>query len=300
MNIFVSLAAYKEPELLQTIESCLDNADDPDALVFGVYEQSDEPFDLSNIKNVRSITAPAAEARGPAYARAVTQSLYGGERYFLQVDAHTIFEPSWDTRLIQWHNRLKRETNHNKIVISGWPLPYYRDDAGNIVKNDTLTHQWHWKECKETHYTVLVRYQSSFVGSRRPLGDLPYHESMAMLGGFIFTDGQFIKDVPYDYRITWTGEELNISVRAYCQGYRIYSINDIVLWHHYDRHSPHLWDDNEDYHKMNKEGAKVNLRTLACIEPPPYGITDTAQYAEYQKKAGVMLHAWATKMLART
>ncbi len=40
-RIFVAIAEYREPELRRTIESCIDTADRPDRLRFGICLQFD-------------------------------------------------------------------------------------------------------------------------------------------------------------------------------------------------------------------------------------------------------------------
>ncbi len=103
------LAAYREPELALTIESCVDNATHPDRLRFGVCQQWDDTipdagFDsldaLRERVPLRLVRFGHRESRGGCWARWATQSLYDGEQYTLQVDAHSRFLPGWDTELV--------------------------------------------------------------------------------------------------------------------------------------------------------------------------------------------------------
>ena len=40
---------------------------------------------------IRTITIPYSDARGPTHARHLAATLYANEDYFLQIDAHTTF-----------------------------------------------------------------------------------------------------------------------------------------------------------------------------------------------------------------
>ena len=54
MSIFISIASYRDPELVRTITSAIDNASNPDQLYFGVVLQEFDKFapDLSFVKNL--------------------------------------------------------------------------------------------------------------------------------------------------------------------------------------------------------------------------------------------------------
>jgi len=47
MKIFVQIAAYRDPELIKTIKSCIENAGNPKNLTFGIARQfhPDDKFD---------------------------------------------------------------------------------------------------------------------------------------------------------------------------------------------------------------------------------------------------------------
>ena len=56
-KIFISIASYRDPELIPTIEDCIKNADKPSNLIFGIYNQfcKDDSFgDLSKYKKKKT------------------------------------------------------------------------------------------------------------------------------------------------------------------------------------------------------------------------------------------------------
>ena len=117
MSIFISIASYRDPELIRTIKSAIDNAANPEKLVFSIVVQdlpTDIP-DLSWIKNLRLITMHPREARGAGYARSIAMSQYSGEDYYLQIDSHTIFEKNWDQECIKQHDLAKNISRNDEL-----------------------------------------------------------------------------------------------------------------------------------------------------------------------------------------
>lgn len=297
MSIFVSLAAYRELELRTTIQSALDNAKDPSSIHFGVFSQADDEefIDVSDISNVKQERILASEAKGAGYARNMVMKMYDNQDYFLQIDSHSIFVKDWDVKIVKWYKRLEEETK-NKVIISSWALPYRYDEDKNIVLNSTITHDWHWKGVMKPHYNVIIPYAGLWTADRRTMVE-DYHESLCVLGGFIFASGKLVEEVPYDPRISWHGEELIFSIRSYCMGWRIYSIKENIIYHHYDRDLKRIWEDKkEEWPDINKSGIKLSLAILSLKEKGIYGINDKVQYNEYQKKAKIKIKESAEKL----
>ena len=46
-KIFIQIASYRDPELIHTIDNCIENSDNPENLNFGICWQHDEKEDLS-------------------------------------------------------------------------------------------------------------------------------------------------------------------------------------------------------------------------------------------------------------
>ena len=108
MSIFISIASYQDPLLVSTIYSAYQNANDKDALVFGVCDQSDNPDNILDIEFAKQIHYDHVDplfAKGPCWARHRAQSFFQDEDYFLQIDSHTQFSPGWDEKFITELNK---------------------------------------------------------------------------------------------------------------------------------------------------------------------------------------------------
>jgi hypothetical protein len=289
-TIFISVAAYREPELKFTIESAIKNAANPDNLYFGVYSQVEdgEHPDLSDIPNLVEVVVPASEALGPGYARAQVMKMFSDQDYFLQVDSHSIFAANWDKKIINLYNKIRTETKNDKVIISFWGKPYMRDfDTNKVILGQYEGGNW---DVNVPHYTELVRYNNSWIGGRVAMPrNLHYHESACALGGFIFADSRLVAEVPYDEEVAWTGEEIMFSVRAYTRGWKIYSPYSLFLYHNYERHNnPRVWNDKpENWKEYEIKGRKKMYQALSLkLKDSVYGIGDVDLYREYQKRFG--------------
>ena len=280
MSIFVSVAAYLEPELEQTIQSAIDNSSDPEALHFGVFEQSKEPVELqSSTAKITKRWIHHSEALGAGYARAQVQKMYNNEDYFLQVDAHSLFTKDWDKRLVQWLDLLPE-----KSVVSGWPIPYSYH-KGEIVLGRHEKNLW---SVNEPHWCKIRKYGRSWIGQRQPLNDEQYRWSEIGLGGMWFCKGEFLNEVPYDPRIAWHGEEFMLTIRAFDAGWEIYGVNDTIIYHNYERHgNPRLWDEDKSWDDKQRLSIGIQSDLILFKDLSEYRMRNPHRLQEYMERTGM-------------
>ena len=101
-KIFISIASYRDPELIPTIEDCIANAKLPNNLVFGICRQFHPKDKFDNLKKYKNdprfkiIDVPHDKAPGVCWARSEIQKLYDDEEFHLQIDSHHRFAKHWD------------------------------------------------------------------------------------------------------------------------------------------------------------------------------------------------------------
>src|SRR5690242_20308432 len=113
MTIFVSIAAYRDPELVPTIKDCLGKARYPNDLRFGIcWQHTDDETLPSAVQGprFRILDVPWHASRGACWARAEVMKLWDGEDCFLQLDSHHRFVQDWDARLL----RMSEQSGVNK------------------------------------------------------------------------------------------------------------------------------------------------------------------------------------------
>ena len=238
MSIFISIASYQDPLLVSTIYSAYQNANDKDALVFGVCDQSDNPDNILDIEFAKQIHYDHVDplfAKGPCWARHRAQSFFQDEDYFLQIDSHTQFSPGWDEKFITELNKIESmgasDDYFAKPIITSYPRSFeVLDFEKGLFRLNT----------GDKHTQVITyRKDSLFLKSSfsRQIGIptkcLDNTHAYLMAAGCIFVRGSFVKEIPYDGNYYFYGEELSMALRAFTHGYSFFHIPDVPLFHLY-------------------------------------------------------------------
>ena len=287
MSIFISIASYRDPDLMNTINSAIDNADNPDEIVFGVVIQ-DFIEDIPNFKelsNMRIIKMHPKYAKGAGYARSRAMELYNNEEYYLQIDSHTRFEKSWDSMCIDQHNKAKEISKNEKIILSYFPPPFY------IESNKTISFPKKNKErpARPTKQWPIFTEKKEWTAKRIDLLSNENPEmSATVLAGFIFTTGNIVAEIPYDPEIAFFGEEICFSMRAWTRGWDIYSPCKTILYHFYTREGyKKIWKDRNlrgiSWKEVEEKSQQKQMRVLCGIEDGIFGAGKYRHLKLYEK-----------------
>lgn len=230
-SIFISIAAFCDPLLEFTIRSALTQASRPEKVFIGLVEQQvpalrlriPEPY----AQQLRSVQIDPLQARGPCWARAVAMSLYQGERWFLQVDSHTWFEPGWDERLVRWGHAA--QALNPRCLITAYPNPFQMQDGqpvAQLVGAQVLAHVVK-TGCEFTADNPVLYFEGVPVASDKPVYGLH------IAAGCLFAPGALVNAVPYDPFLYFHGEEQSFALRAWTRGWDIFHVPAVPLYHHY-------------------------------------------------------------------
>lgn len=245
MSIFVAIAAYRDPLLWKTVENCLTQAADPQALRFGIVEQSEAPTRLPPELNarVRYLHMHHSFSRGVCWARAMTYGLYDNEDYLLQIDSHMLFAKGWDRHLLAHIEALSRPDP--RVVISTYPYGFEIIDGRIIthaVQGQTLVLRPLKTASFQNNSPILP-----FEAVNTPTGEI--QRGFHIAAGCLFTQGSFIDAVPYDQRLYFHGEEQNLAIRAWTQGWNLFHIPNMPILHLYKQPDPTAavhWNPEDD------------------------------------------------------
>lgn len=251
-QIFVHLPAYREPELIPTIEDCIARAKYPKRLVFGICRQFKQEDGFDNVdkyrkdKRFKIIDMPYEQAKGLPYARARINELITTEDYILQLDSHHRFTDNWDETLLDMHGKLEKKGF--KPILTGY-LPYYSPFNEPVGRC-----QEPWQQQFASFYphgTIFIRPGLLEGWQTRTE---PIH-SRFLSGHFCFARSKWAKEIKHDPEIYFSGEELNLTVRSFTHGYDFFHPHKIVIWHatmREERAGKLVWDDQykrgEDWH----------------------------------------------------
>lgn len=295
MSIFISIPSYRDPELLRTVKSAIENADRPEDLYFGIFIQDVEREvpDFSFVKNLAIKVVHPKSARGAGYARSEVMKLYSGQDYYLQIDSHTIFVKSWDTKYIKNHARAQEISGNNKIIISSFPQSYYAESRNTISikkfdKQDSITYP--------TKQIPILRDGKDWTASRIEFDNSKNSDpeiSPVVLAGSIFANGDIVNEVPYDPEICFFGEEICFSVRAWTRGWDIYSPKETIIYHFYSREGyKKIWKDRNlreiSWKELEEISKNKQKRVLCGIEQGIYGVVNNPRNIDqYQDLTGL-------------
>lgn len=292
-KIYVQIASYRDPELLPTIRDCIKRADNPENLVFGIawqHSKDDEWDTLEEYKDdprFRIIDIEHDKAEGTCWARHLLNEAYQDEKYTLQLDSHHRFDRGWDTRCINMINKLV-EAGYSKPILTSYIASYDpEDDPGKRVKE-----VWRLNFDRFTPEGVIFMLPAQ-------IEDIDIYElpvpTRFFSAHFMFTFGQFIKDVPYDPNLYFHGEEITMAVRAYTHGYDLFVPNELLCWHEYTRKGRvRHWDEKDNgWQKRNDASLKRSKQLLevdgdkADYDFGKYGFGTVRTKKDYEEYAGI-------------
>ncbi|MBH1980502.1 hypothetical protein I8H89_03210 [Candidatus Saccharibacteria bacterium] len=239
-TILVKIASYRDDELPKTVASLLGAAKYPERLRFAIVHQygpeTQTMLDMyRDDMRFRLHDMNWREARGVGLARQLSDRLYDGEDFFLQIDSHMRAKQDWDESLEQEWMQL----NDPRGILSSYPPAYHYDEHDEEVyeasnPNRLVPHELH------------SGFIPIFFGKELP--KTTSKRGAFAAGGLQFGPGQVCLDVEYEPRICFIGEEFVHSMRLYAAGYRVYSVEGRVLSHLYlrsqnQKNAHHFWQD---------------------------------------------------------
>ena len=251
-KILVEIASYKDPELLNTINSALVQADNPNRVYFSICYQGDDlevVAELKRIKNCKFKHLWAREARGSCYARYLCQKMIDDEEYIFQTDSHMRFVKHWDNKLIEELLSL----NDPKACISFYPpncteemmlLPF-DDEVFDSPANGGIM------------YTKGFADNSLFISNCSfPIDNddtrAPAKNPFISAGNF-FSFSQIHRDILHDPEMYFYGDEMPMAIRYYTHGWNNYTNNKSYVYHQYCR-------KNQSFPKVDNNSINESLR----------------------------------------
>jgi len=292
MKIFIQAASYRDPQLVPTIESALENAKHPENLVFGIarqYHPDDKFDDLSKYEKddrFRILNIFYLDAKGACWARNQIQQLYKDEEYTLQIDSHMRFEKDWDVEMIKMITDLQ-EKGHKKPLLTGYVSSFDPD-------NDPIA------RVREPWRMVFDRFIPEGAVFFLPETIPGWQEITTPVTArfysahYCFTLGQFAKEVQHDPEYYFHGEEISIAARAYTWGYDLFHPHRVLIWHEYTRKGrTKQWDDDKKWvdknnlcHKKNR--ALFGMDGEESMDFGIYGFGPERTLRDYEKYSGLL------------
>ena len=290
-TIFVSIAAYRDPQLPLTVASLFAQAEHPERVFVGVFNQihlqDDQDCVAPDRPNLLQHLLDYNEAQGACWARGyVWNKLLGEQDFALQIDSHSRFAPNWDTSVLQMHADIGDE----QAVITHYPMGF--DTETGALDAQMYT----YFNVQSFRATQLPEVTSGAVDVQA--APKRCAQTAFVAAGSLFGRGAMFKQVPYDPFIYFHGEEITYAARLWTHGYNLYLPNRPFMWHDYKNlNKRHLhWQDHKQW-TLKDELAQQRCRHVLRIKKAEdvralhqleqYGMGFERSLDEYQVFAGL-------------
>jgi hypothetical protein len=292
MKIFIQVASYRDPQLIPTIQSALENAKRPENLVFGIARQfhPDDSFDnldeYRNDERFRIIDIPYTESKGACWARNQIQQVYGKETYTLQIDSHMRFAQNWDDEMIKMIKQLQKK-GYKKPLLTGYVSSFDPDND----PNGRVQEPWRMSFDRFIPEGAVFFLPETIPGWQNLTEPVTARFYSAH---FCFTLGKFAKEVQHDPEFYFHGEEISIAARAYTHGYDLFHSHKVLIWHEYTRKGrTKQWDDDKQWVDKNNFAHKKNRSLFGMdgeenINHGKYGFGKVRSLRDYEKYSGLL------------
>jgi|TARA_R110000744_G_scaffold94734_3_gene183048 hypothetical protein len=266
-SIFVQITSYRDPELVPTIKNLINRAAHPERLKICIAHQRHPNDTWDSLDEFKQdgrfivIDIPYNESQGRCGAVYQTQQHYDSEDYVLSIEAHNRLTQDWDIKCVSMYKELQAD-GVNKPMITTYLPPYspkhYPLDSDPIPSNLINTPIYGmrlsiWKDEMAMFHPQQIKDLANPLRSR-------FYSSQ-----FAFTTGEFINEVPHDPALYYDGEEISMSVRAFTNGYELFTPNTVLGWFQYNSlQRKNHWDDHVGW-THNDTYAKNRVRQLLGI-----------------------------------
>jgi hypothetical protein len=251
-KIFVSIASYRDPELLPTLKDMLETADQPEnlSICIGWQHAEEDTWDnldlYKNDPRFQIIDIPYQEAKGVCWMRSEIQQKHIEEEYYMQLDSHHRFSKGWDTVLKDYISYLQCK-GHEKPLLSAYMPGYFPDKD----PNDRVDEVW-GLNIDRFMPAGAIFLRPHHVDNWRDLTE-PF-PTRFISAHFIFTIGSFAREVIYDPNLYFHGEESSLAARAFTWGYDLFAPHKPFIWHEYTREGKKKhWDDSKDWAERDNQ-----------------------------------------------
>ncbi len=302
-KIFISIASYRDPELLPTIKDILEKAKKPkDLRICIAWQHSEEDSwdqldEYKNDSRFDIIDIPYKQSLGTCWARNQIHQRYNGEDYYLQLDSHHRFIENWDQECIKMVKGLQKK-GHSKPLLTAY-IPSFNPEKD---PQDRVQEPW-WMTFDRFIPEGAVFFLPASIPNWKELKEpIP---SRFLSAHFIFTLGKWCQEVTYDPNYYFHGEEISLAVRSYTSGYDLFHPHKVVAWHEYTRKGrTKQWDDDPEWVTKNNNSHKRN-RILFGMEPgcsecqrksvKQYGFGNERTLENYERYAGIQFSTRAAQ-----
>lgn len=244
-KIFVNLCSFRDKLLPVTLQSLLANESGRNEIYYGIFEQANYEnsleknfLELVDHPRVRYKRMDAKFSQGVMWARAINALSIENEDFQYQIDSHMLFDPGWDNFLVWDYNQAAQIANTKKIILTCGTKNFELED-------DRIT-----KHVLDDDITVKLGY-FQFDKNMRLHAHGPWVSStdtvtpsIHICAGNFFTTTDWVREVGYNTKIFFEGEEQVLALSSYLAGYKMFHQRRVKTYHY-------LWSNKHDTKHTN-------------------------------------------------
>jgi hypothetical protein len=296
-KILVSMIAYRERYLEESVKSCYLSAKYPENLIFSVVSEQEKnslhaTLNFIPVDQINYIKYDLSEYRGVLWSRAKTIEIAHEIEfdYVLYTCGHNRFTKNWDETSVNIYESLKVKHKKPVLTIAG---PSFEVEAdGSIVSTEYSNI---YRPQLNSDYTPGYGFPSQVEVPNLP-GEF---EDVYLQFSWVFAERKFIEDVPLDPDMNYHGEEIYVTIQAWSRGWRFFTTSTILYQHdtnksYVDEVLPRMtthrpWSDiNKDHFWEQSDRSMLKLNVLLSGNARgAYGGIDIKSINEYCDFSGL-------------
>jgi hypothetical protein len=292
-KIFVSLAAYRDPDLINTVKSFYNNAKHKDRLFFSLvsHEGDETNFDFSFIpaEQINYMKIDYRLADGACSGRHLANSILSTKyKFFLHTDSHSRASEHWDELLITHFNKSKKKWGDD-LIFTKYPHGFLINWDENGNGTDGINH-----ENNSMHKVVPVwdEVECLYLLRWEDIEDLEYgDQTYGFCANFAFGSTKSFLKAPYDPYLYFSGEEITLGIRLTLKGVKLVAPPINAIWTNYDRDNGRRgfhWVDNSIWGLRDKSSRHRVNDLFHGKDLGVYGIQDDMdKLSEIEEKTGL-------------
>lgn len=265
-KIFVNICSYRDRFLLSTLKSLMENESGRNSITYGVFEQTrledslivKSPGILKD-ERVRYKRIDPEFSDGVMWARGINAMQITDEEFQYQVDSHMLFDPNWDHYLVLDYYHVQNLEKTDKVLLTCGTKNF------GYENNEIIKHNISGEISVKLGYfqfdkNLRLHAHGPWIAS--PNVAKP---AIHICAGNFFAPSKWVKEVGYNTRIFFEGEEQILVLSSILADYKLYHQRKVKVYHYLDSSTHESKQTNSPVISQSKidERYKVSWKELS-------------------------------------
>lgn len=274
------MIAYREKYLAESVKDCYEKAASPENLLFSIVSEQHDPnlhADLGFIPDHQIVYRKydLSEYRGVLWSRHKTTLVDFDYDYILFTCGHNRFVKNWDLLALSEYKKAEKHSSKAVLTFAG-PEMFYSESEVPIVDNHGGRTKNYWRSTLDSSYVPGYGWPTQKIVPET--GDVL--EETYLQYSWVFANKNYVTEVPLDPSINYHAEEIYMTIKTWCAGWRMYTTSVIMYYHdtvkkypkeilsRMDTHRP--WSDiNKDAFWQQSDESMLKLNQLLSSKNNP-------------------------------